>query len=317
MACKGTCKNIQAFKITGESRYGIGQKRCQVCEIFIQYDGLYCPCCGYRLRQKPRNSNYKSKLRNDIKVPNVEYAGNGEDPKLVPYIDIAYLHAVPRLGKNQHAFLKESIEKEGLHEPIVLAKDGKILDGHTRYEICTLLDKTVRYVVKDFDDKIAEKMYVITANLKRRQLSNYEMVVLMDDYKNILHNENNENRKKFLSEIRLGIRKPLTRQEQIENSADYKVGKIIGVGAGTVSRINYIRKHGTEKENEDLRLGKTNVNKLFYEIIKRRYKNKEFNTHSNPHVSKELCQKCGNVCRKRKLCHVHKRICCTQCEWGE
>ncbi|MGC1132705.1 MAG: hypothetical protein WA941_07775, partial [Nitrososphaeraceae archaeon] len=40
-----------------------GQKRCQICEIFIDWEGLWCPCCGYRLRAKPRNLRYKSKMR--------------------------------------------------------------------------------------------------------------------------------------------------------------------------------------------------------------------------------------------------------------
>jgi len=33
----------------GQGRYATGQKRCQICEIFIQWDGLVCPCCSYRL----------------------------------------------------------------------------------------------------------------------------------------------------------------------------------------------------------------------------------------------------------------------------
>jgi predicted amidophosphoribosyltransferase len=40
-----------------------GQKRCQVCELFIKWDGLFCPCCGYKLRTRPRNFNLKTKLR--------------------------------------------------------------------------------------------------------------------------------------------------------------------------------------------------------------------------------------------------------------
>jgi hypothetical protein len=27
-----------------------GQKRCQICEIFIRWDELWCPCCVFRLR---------------------------------------------------------------------------------------------------------------------------------------------------------------------------------------------------------------------------------------------------------------------------
>jgi hypothetical protein len=36
-------------------RYIIGQKRCQICSIFINYDdGVYCPCCNSKLRTRPR-----------------------------------------------------------------------------------------------------------------------------------------------------------------------------------------------------------------------------------------------------------------------
>jgi len=31
--------------------------------IFIKWEGLWCPCCGYRLRTKPRKLEYKIKLR--------------------------------------------------------------------------------------------------------------------------------------------------------------------------------------------------------------------------------------------------------------
>ncbi|MDQ3947928.1 MAG: hypothetical protein M3218_02245 [Thermoproteota archaeon] len=64
----------KAQKPVGSGRYASGQKRCQICEIFIKWDGLWCPCCGYRLRTKPRNLKYKAKLRartrkqNELKV---------------------------------------------------------------------------------------------------------------------------------------------------------------------------------------------------------------------------------------------------------
>jgi len=63
MTCKDICIRHKAQKPIGSGRYAIGQKRCQICEIFLKWDGLWCPCCGYRLRTKPRNLKYKSKLR--------------------------------------------------------------------------------------------------------------------------------------------------------------------------------------------------------------------------------------------------------------
>jgi hypothetical protein len=63
MTCKGICVRHKAQKPVGSGRYASGQKRCQICEIFIKCDGLWCPCFGYRLRTKPRNLKYKAKLR--------------------------------------------------------------------------------------------------------------------------------------------------------------------------------------------------------------------------------------------------------------
>ena len=61
MTCKGIC--IRQSKAGGIGPLRKRSKRCQICEIFIKWDGLWCPCCGYRLRTKPRNLKYKAKLR--------------------------------------------------------------------------------------------------------------------------------------------------------------------------------------------------------------------------------------------------------------
>jgi hypothetical protein len=63
MTCKGICIRHKAQKPSNSGRYAIGQKRCQICEIFIKWDGIWCPCCGYRLRTRPRNKKYKASLR--------------------------------------------------------------------------------------------------------------------------------------------------------------------------------------------------------------------------------------------------------------
>ena len=63
MVCKGICIRHKAYKPVGSGRYAIGQKRCQIYEIFIKWDGTFCPCCGYRLRNGPRLFKHKAKLR--------------------------------------------------------------------------------------------------------------------------------------------------------------------------------------------------------------------------------------------------------------
>ena len=68
--CKKICLQYAAKKPTNSGRYDVGQKRCQICEIYITVEGtqdengIYCKCCHYRVRGKPRNRIYKEILRN-------------------------------------------------------------------------------------------------------------------------------------------------------------------------------------------------------------------------------------------------------------
>jgi len=49
MTCKGICSRHKPQKPAKKGRYASGQKRCQICEIFLNWSGFWCPCCGYRL----------------------------------------------------------------------------------------------------------------------------------------------------------------------------------------------------------------------------------------------------------------------------
>lgn len=62
MVCNNLCSKYKDRKISGVGRYVRGVKRCQTCEIFIKWQGLWCPCCNMRLRTKPRNLKYKKRL---------------------------------------------------------------------------------------------------------------------------------------------------------------------------------------------------------------------------------------------------------------
>jgi len=64
MVCKGVeCIRLKAKKPVGVGRYSSGQKRCNVCEVFINFNGNRCPCCSTKLRGKPRELKYKDKYR--------------------------------------------------------------------------------------------------------------------------------------------------------------------------------------------------------------------------------------------------------------
>ena len=62
MVCKGICIRHKALKPMKVGRYSTGQKRCQICEIYLNWNGEWCPCCGYKLRARPRSSKAKRAL---------------------------------------------------------------------------------------------------------------------------------------------------------------------------------------------------------------------------------------------------------------
>ena len=61
MACKGKCNSMKAgvgSRIDG-SIYASGLKRCNVCDCYFKVESIWCPCCGWRLRLKPKGAKWK------------------------------------------------------------------------------------------------------------------------------------------------------------------------------------------------------------------------------------------------------------------
>ncbi|MDH3191897.1 MAG: hypothetical protein OEM18_04345 [Nitrosopumilus sp.] len=104
MTCKGICVRYKAQKPVGTGRYASGQRRCQICEIFIKWEGLWCPCCGYRLRTKPRNLKYKAKLRARVEADSIEAKAISE----IPEIEIAEIKTKAKTTKTKTTKTKKT-----------------------------------------------------------------------------------------------------------------------------------------------------------------------------------------------------------------
>ncbi len=63
MACKGICPKYKSKKKFGGGWYDDGSKRCNICELFIKWDGIRCPCCSGILRIQPLTTKCKEKLK--------------------------------------------------------------------------------------------------------------------------------------------------------------------------------------------------------------------------------------------------------------
>jgi len=60
MVCKGKCTNpIYKPKKLVRGLEKTGYAKCTICCIYIEYAGLYCPCCGIRVSRRTKNAKYR------------------------------------------------------------------------------------------------------------------------------------------------------------------------------------------------------------------------------------------------------------------
>jgi ParB-like chromosome segregation protein Spo0J len=93
-------------------------------------------------------------------------------------INSQYEHLVPKLSRTEYELLKKSIKENGLWIPILVNLDGEILDGHHRFQACLELEIPTKHAVREFENKLLEKKFVIECNLKRRQLNDFQIAEL-------------------------------------------------------------------------------------------------------------------------------------------
>ena len=68
-----------------------------------------------------------------------------------------YDKLLPKMSEEEFAELKNSIQTEGQHYPIIVNEDLEVLDGHHRFRACTELGLEPDFEVRKFDDKAFRK----------------------------------------------------------------------------------------------------------------------------------------------------------------
>ena len=66
MTCRNLCERLYSKIIVGKSKYQEGRNivdDVRFISCMILYDGLFCPCCGMRLRLSPVNKRDRNRLR--------------------------------------------------------------------------------------------------------------------------------------------------------------------------------------------------------------------------------------------------------------
>ena len=169
-------------------------------------------------------------------------------------INPEYESLVPPLDNQTYDSLVESIRINGQRDDIAINGKGEVLDGHHRFRACREIRIEPKYYIKNFDDILQEKLYVIDTNLQRRQLTVAQRVQLVLRKKPILQ----ELARKHMSEAGKGIQicTPLGR---VNNS----LAKEASTSASNFYKIETILEKAPEDVKSRVLLGKTRVDKAY------------------------------------------------------
>jgi ParB-like chromosome segregation protein Spo0J len=114
--------------------------------------------------------------QNDEKTALPEIIKFGDDEYTVLFPDL-----IRPLSQREYQALKNSIRKHGIKAPVVIDKDGGILDGANRARIAAeLKSQTLSTRVVDIAEWEKKRELALSLNIDRRSLSQAERQALVD-----------------------------------------------------------------------------------------------------------------------------------------
>lgn len=228
-------------------------------------------------------------------------------------INDSYLELVPALNLYQRRALKQDIKDNGQLEPIICNQNHIVLDGHNRFAICKELGIIPKFTVRHFDNEKDEILYIITVNVKRRQLNPFQQFEMVEKLRDKMIEERKRRSNSSSWQTRKGLQDPQDRSKSHWfDSTDHQLAMLSGLKPSWLQVCVYIKTHGDKKLIEKVRNGTWTINHAKVILMKKIAIPKKYSV-----VSKIMCKSCGSKCREKTRCHVHKNRCCTNCEWGE
>ncbi|MDP6704447.1 MAG: ParB N-terminal domain-containing protein, partial [archaeon] len=209
--------------------------------------------------EEPRQSTPQNKT-----VLSTEYIYSDENGNLCDGVRIhpEFQKLIHPLVKEELNELEAGIKKNGCLDPIKVWK-GYIVDGHHRHRICEKHSIPYEVLDMDFDDECDVNIWMINNQLGRRNLTDAARIEYaskkVDLIRGAAHQRQEDSR--FQKENDLNKLDPKTRRfferkkEKRKVLVNAAVGSIAGVGARTVAKYNYVKKHSDEDTLKNLKEG--------------------------------------------------------------
>ena len=181
------------------------------------------------------------------------------------------------LTANEFENLKTSIQRDGcLHA--IITWNGIILDGHSRYKICTELGIPYQTIELEFADEEHAKLWMVQNQLARRNIKPFQKCEMVYPLEKIISEEVLERKREANSKARRGEDSEVwPNLAKHQNTADY-VAEYIDISRSQWKKAKYVIENGNEELKAQVRSGKKSIHAA-YKALKEesRPKSEDFN----------------------------------------
>ena len=171
----------------------------------------------------------------------------------------------PLIQGQEFDALVEDIRTNGLNDPIILDKQGRILDGRNRYRACLKAGVEPRF--EDWQGKEGEEMtFVVSANLQRRHLTTGQKAMWAAEHLVpglVLQGKKRRgeaSRRRNSGEPKRGNRPDL--------DAPTVAGKMVGVGENVMDKCSHLLREAPDLADE-VRAGGKTAGGAYAELLRR------------------------------------------------
>lgn len=161
-----------------------------------------------------------------------------------------YAKLFPMLSDEEIESLADDIRANGLHEPIVVDSDDRIIDGRNRAAACKIAGVNPAIVAKDMDDR-ETLAFVVSHNLKRRHLSESQRADVAAKMANIKVGDNQHKRG--------SANRPTHKDEPV--ISQHHAAAMLNVSERSVRRAAKVHAKGSDELKAAVASGEVTVNR--------------------------------------------------------
>jgi DNA-binding XRE family transcriptional regulator len=170
-------------------------------------------------------------------------------------IDPEFKSLIPPLSTEEYTQLESNLKAEGCRDPLV-TWNGAIIDGHNRFEICTVHGISFEKIAKRFEERSEVIEWIIRNQFGRRNLDNYQRTKLA-----LRLEEAIAARAKANSGHRTDLPQKSAEGYKPVGETREEIAKLAGVSRDTVDKVKQIEKKATPEIKQSLAKGEISINK--------------------------------------------------------